>query len=148
MHSSNAVSLPIFGATFIASQEELVRIHYTPNSTTDLRRAQLKARDFLASKMHPWPPVRGSLEAACMQNDYIRVFLADLDGVVEIAVTGAGCGIRQKGDSAERVPSQSTRSGPSILARAAIARANKIARMAWAMMARGERYREPVALAA
>jgi transposase len=26
--------------------------------------------------------------------------------------------------------------------------ANKIARMAWAMMARGERYREPVALAA
>jgi transposase len=31
---------------------------------------------------------------------------------------------------------------------AAIALANKIARMAWAMMARGERYREPVALAA
>ena len=31
---------------------------------------------------------------------------------------------------------------------AAIARANKIARMAWAMMARGERYNEPVALAA
>jgi transposase len=30
---------------------------------------------------------------------------------------------------------------------AAIALANKIARMAWAMMARGERYREPVALA-
>src|SRR5262245_26705069 len=30
----------------------------------------------------------------------------------------------------------------------AIALANKIARMAWAMMARGERYREPVALAA
>jgi transposase len=31
---------------------------------------------------------------------------------------------------------------------AAIALANKIARMAWAMMARGERYREPIALAA
>jgi transposase len=31
---------------------------------------------------------------------------------------------------------------------AAIALANKIARMAWAMMARGQRYREPVALAA
>jgi transposase len=30
---------------------------------------------------------------------------------------------------------------------AAIALANKIARMAWAMMAKGERYREPVALA-
>ena len=30
----------------------------------------------------------------------------------------------------------------------ALALANKIARMAWAMMARGERYREPVALAA
>jgi transposase len=31
---------------------------------------------------------------------------------------------------------------------AAIALANKIARMAWVMMAKGERYREPVALAA
>ena len=31
---------------------------------------------------------------------------------------------------------------------AAIALANKIARMAWAMMARSERYKEPVALAA
>jgi transposase len=31
---------------------------------------------------------------------------------------------------------------------AAIALANKITRMAWAMMARGERYREPLALAA
>ena len=31
---------------------------------------------------------------------------------------------------------------------AAIALANKIARMAWAMMARGEHYREPAALAA
>jgi transposase len=31
---------------------------------------------------------------------------------------------------------------------AAIALANKMARMAWAMMIRGERYREPVALAA
>src|SRR5258706_11876082 len=31
---------------------------------------------------------------------------------------------------------------------AAIALANKIARMAWAMMARGERYRQPIALAA
>ena len=29
----------------------------------------------------------------------------------------------------------------------AIALANKIARMAWAMMAKGERYREPIALA-
>jgi transposase len=31
---------------------------------------------------------------------------------------------------------------------AAIALANKLARMAWAMMARGERYQEPAALAA
>ena len=31
---------------------------------------------------------------------------------------------------------------------AAIALANKIARMAWAMIARGERYKEPAALAA
>jgi transposase len=31
---------------------------------------------------------------------------------------------------------------------AAIALANKIARMAWAMMARDEHYKEPVALAA
>jgi len=31
---------------------------------------------------------------------------------------------------------------------AAIAPANKIARMTWAMMARGERYKEPIALAA
>ena len=31
---------------------------------------------------------------------------------------------------------------------AAIARANKIAGMAWAMMRKGERYREPAALAA
>jgi transposase len=32
--------------------------------------------------------------------------------------------------------------------RYAIALANKLARMAWAMMAKGERYRNPVALAA
>jgi transposase len=31
---------------------------------------------------------------------------------------------------------------------AAIALANKLARMVWAMMTRGERYKEPVALAA
>ena len=31
---------------------------------------------------------------------------------------------------------------------AAIALANKMARMAWALMAKGERYKEPVALAA
>jgi len=33
------------------------------------------------------------------------------------------------------------------MAGAVIALANKIARMAWAMMAKGESYREPVALA-
>jgi transposase len=37
---------------------------------------------------------------------------------------------------------------PNYCRRAAIALANKIARMAWAMMARGERYKEPAALAA
>jgi transposase len=37
-------------------------------------------------------------------------------------------------------------SGPTKVA--AIALANKLARMAWAMMAKGERYRQPVALAA
>jgi transposase len=31
---------------------------------------------------------------------------------------------------------------------AAIALANKIARMVWVLMARGERYKEPIALAA
>ena len=36
----------------------------------------------------------------------------------------------------------------SSIAVAAIALANKIARMPWAMMTRGERYKEPVALAA
>ena len=43
--------------------------------------------------------------------------------------------------------------GQALLARrptkvAAIALANKLARMAWAMMTKGERYREPIALAA
>ena len=46
----------------------------------------------------------------------------------------------------------STDRGSALLARrptkvAAIALANKIARVAWAMMAKGERYKEPVALA-
>jgi transposase len=38
--------------------------------------------------------------------------------------------------------------GPRPTKVAAIALANKMARMAWAMMARGDRYKEPVALAA
>jgi hypothetical protein len=49
-------------------------------------------------------------------------------------------------------PPAGFRVGPALLARrptkvAAIALANKIARMVWAMMARGERYKEPFALA-
>jgi transposase len=38
--------------------------------------------------------------------------------------------------------------GPATHQVAAIALANKLARMAWAMMARNERYKEPVALMA
>ena len=49
--------------------------------------------------------------------------------------------------------SQSCKRSPALMARrptkvAAIALANKIARMAWAMMAKGERYEKPAALAA
>jgi hypothetical protein len=42
-----------------------------------------------------------------------------MDGTAERQAKhrGARCGIREKGDSAKRVPSQSTRSGPSISAR-------------------------------
>ena len=38
--------------------------------------------------------------------------------------------------------------GPPADQVAAIALANKLARMAWAIMAKGERYKEPAALAA
>jgi len=49
----------------------------------------------------------------------------------------------QVGDYAVEVPSP-VRDEKEV----AIALANKLARMAWAMMAKGERYKEPVALAA
>jgi hypothetical protein len=66
---------------------------------------------------------------------------------------------RQKNDTTdaegicEAVTRPNLRFVPTKLARrptkiAAIALANKLARMAWAMIARNERYREPAALAA
>src|SRR5690349_18710589 len=67
---------------------------------------------------------------------------------------------KSAGEPANGLPPRSARRAftvgsarPALLARrptkvAAIALANKIARMAWAMMARGECYKEPAALAA
>jgi hypothetical protein len=64
-------------------------------------------------------------------------------------ITGTVCGRRALGHPLCQGPRQLT----ALLVRrpakvAAIALANKLARMAWAMMAKGERYRNPVALAA
>ena len=55
---------------------------------------------------------------------------------------------RQKNDAtdAEAICEAVTRANMRFVATKTLA--NKLARMAWAMMSRGERYKEPVALAA
>jgi hypothetical protein len=44
MHSSEAVSVPISGATFIGSQEDLVLIHYATEFITPPTRAEHNVR--------------------------------------------------------------------------------------------------------
>ena len=65
----------------------------------------------------------------------------------------AACGLRIEAQRARRPPSIGGCGGARGRAGrptkvAAIALANKLARMAWAMMAKGEHYKEPAALAA
>ena len=111
-------------------------------------RRQLKRRYVLAffQKLSPWVPKQHSsggkdrLGGISKQGDrYLRgLFVAGALAVIRYAKI------------------HGTKHRPwltALLARrptkvAAIALANKIARMVWAMMARGERYKQPVALAA
>ena len=73
----------------------------------------------------------------------------------EVIVICAACSrpARSPSSAMRRSMAPNIGRGTALLARrptkvAAIALANKIARMAWAMMAKGEHYKEPAALAA
>jgi hypothetical protein len=123
--------------------------------------------------LHPWPPpsIRGPFAEGTVT---VSCFGAALFGVIVIVLLHESPRVTWRWLAKERGPRrpvpQRTRALAviryakvhgtphrpwltALLARrptkvAAIALANKIARMAWAMMARGERYKEPIALAA